>query len=97
MKNDNSQNEIAIALQYDGRNAPKVTAKGYDDMAAKIIEIAKQNDVPIQYQPILAEVLSHIELGEEIPEALYVAVAEIIIFAYILAGKISAIPTLERK
>ena len=95
MKKTNPQSEIAIALQYDGHNAPKVTAKGYVGVAADILRLAKEHDIPIQYQPILAEVLSHIELGEEIPEALYVAVAEIIIFAYILAGKISAIPTLN--
>ena len=81
------QNEIAVALSYDGRNTPRVTAKGEQQPAERIIEAAEQAGVPLYPDPELAMVLSQIPLGEEIPDALYKAVAEVIAFAYILAGK----------
>ena len=85
---EQNQINIAVALEYDGESAPKVTAKGEGSIAQQIIAIAKNHDVPLQENPELVQMLSHIELGEEIPEALYLAVAEIIAFAYILRGKI---------
>ena len=85
---EQNQINIAVALEYDGESAPKVTAKGEGSIAQQIIAIAKNHDVPLQENPELVQMLSHIELGEEIPEALYLAVAEISAFAYILRGKI---------
>lgn len=84
--------DMAIALRYDGKNAPTVTAKGQHDLAEKIKQIAEHHQVPIYYEPILTQVLSLVELGEQIPESLYVAVAEVIAFAYLLSGKVQAIP-----
>jgi len=81
---------IAVALEYDGNSAPKVTAKGDAELAEKIIAIAKHHGVPLQENPELVQMLSHLEIGEEIPEVLYIAVAEIIAFAYIMKGKIPA-------
>lgn len=92
MKKQKSQNNLAIALRYDGKNTPTVTAKGTLELAEKIKAIAEENDVPVYYEPILAQVLSFVDLGEEIPESLYVAVAEVIAFAYLLSGKIQGIP-----
>jgi len=82
---------IAIALQYDGKNAPHVTATGSDHIALMIKRIAKQHDIPCHFEPVLAEILSSIDEGEQIPENLYRAVAEVIAFAYILAGKVCSI------
>ncbi len=82
------QSDIAVALRYDGKHAPKVTAKGEYRLAEQIIEAARQADVPLYPDPELAVVLSQIPLGEEIPEQLYKAIAEVIAFAYILAGKV---------
>ena len=81
------QTDVAIALSYDGRNTPRVTAKGEQQLAEKIIEAAEQAGVPLYPDPELAMVLSQIPLGEEIPDNLYKAIAEVIAFAYILAGK----------
>ena len=79
---------LAVALHYDEVNAPTVTAKGQGDLAQKIYEIAKHHDVPLQENQELVKLLSKIELGEQIPEILYLAVAEIIAFAYYLKGKV---------
>jgi len=79
---------LAVALHYDEVNAPTVTAKGQGDMAQKIYEIAKHHNVPLQENQELVKLLSKIELGEQIPEILYLAVAEIIAFAYYLKGKV---------
>jgi flagellar biosynthesis protein len=77
----------AVALKYDGENAPKVVAKGDNSVAEEIVSIAEQNDVHVHYDPLLLNVLSKLELGDEIPETLYLAVAKIIAFAYYLQGK----------
>lgn len=72
----------AVALFYDGNGAPQITAKGVDQEAAEIIALAKEHGVPLCDNPALVELLSHIELGEHVPETLYVAVAHILAFAY---------------
>ena len=77
----------AAALKYDGKNTPKITAKGDGELAQKIVSLAKENDVHIHYDPLLIDVLSRLELDEEIPETLFLAVAKIIAFAYYLQGK----------
>ena len=84
---NSTQNRIAVALEYDGETAPKVTAKGVNDIADKIIEIATEHSIPLQQNDGLVEILSQMKLGDEIPEKLYRAVAEVIAFAYILTGK----------
>jgi len=87
--------DIAIALKYDGKNAPKVTAKGEGISAEQILELAEKHNIPLQNEPELARILAHIPLGEEIPNELYVAVAEVISFAYFLSGKKPAEKTPE--
>ncbi|WP_373988534.1 flagellar biosynthesis protein FlhB [Duganella sp. BuS-21] len=75
----------AVALKYhDGmRGAPKVVAKGTDEVAAKIREIAKENKVAILEAPALARALhKHTEIGDEIPEQLYAAVAEVLAYVF---------------
>lgn len=72
----------AIALYYDGNNAPIITAKGRHNEAEEIIRIAKEHDIPLCDNAALVNILSELELGEHIPKALYVSVACIIAFAY---------------
>ncbi|MFT4798115.1 MAG: flagellar biosynthesis protein [Candidatus Azotimanducaceae bacterium] len=77
----------AIALKYDGQSAPRVTAKGEADLAREILAIAEAFDVPTFQQSDLAELLYRLDLNEEVPPALYIAVAEIMSFAYMLSGR----------
>ena len=77
----------AVALKYDGQSAPRLTAKGEDDLAREIMAIAEAFDVPTFQQGELTHLLYELELNDEIPEALYVAVAEISSFAYMVAGR----------
>jgi len=79
--------DIAVALKYDGENAPTITAKGSGKLAQEIIDLAIANDIPLDSSPELVNILSSIPLGDEIPEALYIAVAEVIAFAYVLSDK----------
>jgi len=83
-----TESSLAVALKYDGENAPKVTAKGSDELAQQIIALAREHNVPLTENKELVTLLSNLELGEEIPEMLYLAVAEIIAFAYMLKGKV---------
>jgi flagellar biosynthetic protein FlhB len=76
---------FAVALKYaDGqRGAPRVVAKGTDEVAAKIREIAKENKVALLEAPALARALyKHTDIDDEIPEALYSAVAEVLAYVY---------------
>lgn len=79
---------LAVALRYDEATmqAPRVTAKGQDSMALKIIEIAKQHKIPVIRNIGLAHGLFDLEIGHEIPEDLYEAVAEVLNFVYQLAA-----------
>jgi flagellar biosynthesis protein FlhB len=75
----------AVALKYsEGKmRAPTVVAKGADEVAAKIRELAAENNVPLLEAPPLARALfRHAELGDEIPEALYTAVAEVLAYVF---------------
>jgi flagellar biosynthesis protein len=82
--------DIAIALRYDGENAPRVTAKGEQALAQRIVAAAQEAGVPLYPDPEMALVLSQVPLGEEIPDNLYKAIAEVIAFAYVLAGRFPA-------
>lgn len=77
----------AIALNYDGQNAPILTAKGDDELAEAILAIAREYEVPIYENAELVGLLARLELGEAIPEQLYRCIAEIIAFAWYLKGK----------
>lgn len=78
---------VAVSLEYDGKGAPKVTAKGKGHLAQQILDIASSHDIPIKSDAALVELLSQVSLDEEIPEALYEAVVQVLIFAYQLSGK----------
>jgi flagellar biosynthesis protein len=82
--NDNTK---AVALEYDGTNAPRITATGSGATAQRIIDIAREHGVPLHEDPDLLTLLAKLELGDEIPRALYVTVAHVIAWAYVLTGK----------
>ena len=77
----NKKVKTAIALEYDpSDDAPRVIASGTGILAEKIIEKAKESNVPIHEDDKLAQTLSKLEIGEMIPPELYEVVAEILIF-----------------
>ena len=80
----------AVALKYrsDIDKAPKVVAKGEGKVAQRIITLAKEHKIHIHQDPDLIEVLSHLDLNQEIPPHVYAVVAEILAFVYTLnSGK----------
>jgi flagellar biosynthesis protein len=79
----------ATALTYTrGTGAPRVVAAGVGLVAERIVAAAREAGVPVREDPSLAQALAVLELGEEIPEVLYVAVAETLAWAYRLdAGR----------
>jgi len=71
----------AIALEYDPNDAaPIVVASGRGALAERIIEKAKEADVPVHRDDKLADTLSRLEIGDMIPPELYEVVAEILVF-----------------
>lgn len=74
----------AVALRYNQaqESAPRVVARGYGLTAEKIIEIAREHDVQIHQDPDLVAVLAKLDVNTQIPEELYVAVAEVLAFVY---------------
>ena len=85
---------VAVALQYDGRTmqAPRVLAKGGDFMCQKIKEIASAHGVPVLHRPELARTLyAALDVGELVPEHLFVAVAEVLAVIYRLRGRSAAV------
>ena len=84
---DDRKEKQAIGLAYDGVNAPQVIAKGFDELAEEIIAVAKEHGVMVHEDPLLSDSLARLNVGEEIPRDLYIIIAEIIAFAYLLDGK----------
>lgn len=71
----------AVALEYEpGEKAPKVIATGQGILAEKMIDVAKEANVPVHKDPELAHSLSILDIGEYIPPELYSIVAEILVF-----------------
>ncbi|HSW63003.1 MAG TPA: EscU/YscU/HrcU family type III secretion system export apparatus switch protein [Dissulfurispiraceae bacterium] len=80
----------AAALRYNPRQeqSPRVVAKGSGLIAEKILGIAKENNIPLREDKQLVEILSTLDLGQEIPPELYKAVAEILAFVYRMTNKV---------
>lgn len=79
--NKNISNKTAVALSYEeGDQAPKILATGKGYVAEKIIEAAKEENVPVHKDEKLAATLSKLEIGDYIPKELYGVVAEILVF-----------------
>ena len=73
----------AAALRYDtGGQAPKVTASGQGLVAERILEVAREAGVPIRSDAALTEALTALEIGTEVPEEMWQAVAEALAWAY---------------
>ncbi|MEW6289086.1 MAG: EscU/YscU/HrcU family type III secretion system export apparatus switch protein [Thermodesulfobacteriota bacterium] len=74
----------AVALRYDKKKdaSPKVIGKGIGLLAEKLLELAREHNIPVHEDADLVEVLSRLELNEEIPESTYFIVAEILAFVY---------------
>ncbi len=87
------ENDIAVAVKYDREkdNAPKVVAKGLRLRAEKIRAIAKEYGIPVMRNVGLANALFRVEVGEEIPEDLYDAVAEVLTFVFTLQQEQAAV------
>lgn len=77
----------AVALKYDGEQAPIITATGTHELADEIIRIAREHEVPLYENAELASILARLSLNEEIPESLYRVIAEILAFAFHIRGR----------
>jgi flagellar biosynthetic protein FlhB len=79
----------AVALAYDGQKpAPEVLAKGKDLVAAQIRKLAAENGVPVIEDPPLARSLhANVEVGHQVPEELFAAVAQLLAFVYRVANR----------
>jgi len=80
------------ALKYSPKKdaAPKIVAKGSGLMADRILALAKEYNVPMKEDPQLVEVLSALDLYQEIPPELYRAVAEVLAYVYKMTKKVPA-------
>jgi len=74
----------AVALRYDAdkETSPKIVGKGAGHLSEKLLELAKEHNIPIHEDSDLVNILSKLELNEEIPASTYIAVAEILAFIY---------------
>ncbi|MBA4501037.1 EscU/YscU/HrcU family type III secretion system export apparatus switch protein [Marinobacterium marinum] len=94
MSTSETPDRRAAALKYDPDTpgAPRLVAKGQGLIAEQILALAEEHGIHIHQSPELLDVLVRLELGEEIPEALYRAIAEVIAFAYSLKDEADAKP-----
>jgi len=82
IKKENDDKAVALQYKHLRDNAPRVTAKGTGETARKIIELARKHNIPLRNDPDLVEVLSMMNLEEEIPPAIYIVVAELLVYIY---------------
>ena len=86
-KADKYTKAAALAYRVGADRAPRVTAKGKGKVAEKIIDMARRNGIYIHEDPALVETLCALDLNEEVPENVYVVVAELLAFLYSLEEK----------
>ena len=93
-KRKNKKLKSAVALKYQTETdaAPKVTAKGEGLVAERIIQLARENQVPIKEDPDLVQILSQVDINKEVPPSVYKVVAELLAFVYKLNNKYQKIP-----
>jgi flagellar biosynthesis protein len=83
MPDQEPERRRATALRYEkGQRAPKVVATGAGLVADRILAAAREAGVPVRHDPALAEALGALELGADVPEAMWKAVAETLAWAY---------------
>jgi len=83
-KTQSDASKMAAAIRYDAArdDAPKLTAKGKGHVADRIIELARQHDIPVRSDKALIQILSQLDIDRHIPPELYKAMAEILAFVY---------------
>ena len=81
------RDDVIAALRYTGDGAPTVVAAGRGHVAATILARAREAGVPVHRDPELADALARLALGQEVPEALWTAVAEVLAWAYSLQSQ----------
>lgn len=83
-KKDDARTRMAAAIRYDAAkdDAPRLTAKGKGHVAERIIELARRHNIPVRSDRALIQILSKLDLDQQIPPELYRAVAEILAFVY---------------
>jgi flagellar biosynthesis protein len=84
---ERSKKAAALRYRQNEDSAPKVVAKGRGKVAEKILEVAEHYNIPIREDKALVEILSSLDLYQEIPPELYRAVAEILAFIYALSKR----------
>jgi flagellar biosynthesis protein len=79
----------AVALRYEPKKdrAPKITGTGRGHLAEKILDLARQHNIPIRQDTNLLQILSRLDLNQEVPLEVYQAVAEILAFIYRLSNR----------
>ncbi len=83
---------MALKARTDQAPAPKVTAKGEGLVAERIIELARENQIPIKEDPDLVQILSQVDINKEVPPSVYKVVAELLAFVYKLNQKYPNLP-----
>ena len=93
-KKDSRRSKSAVSRRYDSANdlAPRLTSKGKGLVAENIIALAREHNIPIKEDPDLVEVLSQVEVDQEIPPAVYHVVAELLAFVYKINKNYPKIP-----
>lgn len=83
-KKNATKRQLAVALRYneDLDAAPRVLAKGAGGVAQKILDLARDQNIPVREDPDLVEALAKLDVGSLIPTELYPAVAEVLAFVY---------------
>ncbi len=84
---DKRKKAVALGYKKEKNAAPKILASAKGEGAAKMISLAKEHGVPIKEDEDLVELLSKLDLGDEIPSSMYKAVAEVFAFIYQMANK----------
>ncbi len=90
-KSDNPSVKVrtAVALEFNPEkdDAPRVVAAGNGLVAERILEVARENDIPIREDEVLAQALSMVDLEQVIPQELYAVVAEVLAYVYRIKNK----------
>ncbi|TKB55448.1 flagellar biosynthesis protein FlhB [Ferrimonas aestuarii] len=84
---DDNNTKLATALKYEAPTAPKVVAQGQGDLAHQIEQAAIEAGILVHEDKQLAQLLDKLEVGQSIPPELYLVIAELIAYAYLLEGK----------
>jgi flagellar biosynthesis protein len=84
---DGPKKVVALGYQADRDAAPRILAKGSGEMAERILQLAREHQIPLKEDPPLVEILSALDLHQEIPPELYQVVAEILAYVYRTTGR----------